>query len=78
MHQWDVVLKRLFSLLLWFPSWLDGMRALVCFFRLSTMVSQLYRHLREDVQLPVMASMIEQARVSMCRGVASGHVAYSC
>ena len=52
MHQWDVILKRGFSSLLWFPSWFDGMRALVSFFRLSTMVSQLCMHLREDVQLP--------------------------
>ena len=63
MHQWDVILKRGFSSLLWFPSWLDGMRALVSFFRLSTMVSQLCMHLREDVQLPVIAEMIEQVRV---------------
>ena len=63
MHQWDVILKLGFSSLLWFPSWLDGMRALVTFFRLSTMVSQLCMHLREDVQLPVKAGMIEQVRV---------------
>ena len=36
MHQWDVILKRGFSSLSWFPSCLDGMRALVSFFRLST------------------------------------------
>ena len=63
MHQWDVILKRGFSSLLWFPSWLDGMRALVSFFRLSTLVSQQCMHLREDVQLPVRAEMIEQVRV---------------
>ena len=63
MRHWDVMLKRGFSSLLWFPSWLDGMRALVSFFRLSTMVSQLCKHLREDVQLPVIAEMIEQVRV---------------
>ena len=63
MHQWDLILKRWFSSLLWFPSWSDGMRALVSFFRLFTMVSQLCRHLREDVQLPVIAEMIEQIRV---------------
>ena len=63
MHQWDVILKRGFSSLLWFPSWLDGMRAPVSFFRLSTMVSQLCMHLREDVQLPLIAEMIEQVRV---------------
>ena len=63
MHQWDVILKRGFSSLLWLPSWSDGMRALVSFFRLSTMVSQLCMHLREDVQLPVRAGMIEQVRV---------------
>ena len=63
MHQWDVILKRGFSSLLWFPSWLHGMRALVSFHRLSTMVSQLCKHLKEDVQLPVTAEMIEQVRV---------------
>ena len=35
--------------LLWFLSWFGGMRALVGFFRLSMMVSQLCRHVREDV-----------------------------
>ena len=35
--------------LLWFLSWFGGMRALVGFFRLSMIVSQLCRHVREDV-----------------------------
>ena len=63
MHQWDVILKRGFSSLLRFPSWLDGMRSLVSFFRLSTMISQLCKRLWEDVRLPVIAEMIEQVRV---------------
>ena len=61
MHQWDVLLKGIQLIVV--PSWSDGMRAVVSFLRLATMESQLCMHLREDVQLPVIAEMIEQVRV---------------
>ena len=63
MHAWDIVLKRSLSSLRWFPSFLDKMRAVVSVFRVSTQVSQVVRHLRDNLQLPVVADMIASITV---------------
>ena len=63
MHGWDIVLRRGLSSLSWFPQWLESFKCVVKFFRLSTMVSQMCKHLLVEMQLPVIAEMIRDTSV---------------
>ena len=56
-HGWDLILLRGLRGLKWFPAWLDGMRALVSFFRAKLMLNSFCAHL-ERLQFGAIAEML--------------------
>jgi hypothetical protein len=61
-HGWDIILKRGLMMNSWFPSWLEGIRAAVYFFRSRLLVEALSKKIITD-GFAAMGQLLDSVRV---------------
>jgi hypothetical protein len=61
-HGWDIVLKRSLASLRFFPTFLDGLRSMVSFFRARMLVDLVCRHVAQT-GFPAISEMVQNVTV---------------
>lgn len=62
-HGWDIVLRRGLASLSWFSDWLEGLKALIAFFRSKLWRGTLCRYIQHQLHKTVIAELIDSVRV---------------